>query len=66
MSATLADIKPTFGECVVLTKKALTINMLEVNCFQSLTVTQSFLSQHKTHMREMVNYFLLDVAQVYY
>ena len=39
--------------------------MLEVNCFQTPTVTQPFVSQHKAHMREMVNYFLIDVAQVY-
>ena len=64
-SATLADIKPTFGECAVLAGKALTVNMLEVNCFQTPTVTHLFVSQHKAHMREMVNYFLIDVAQVY-
>ena len=46
-SATLADIKLTFGECAVL------------------AVTQPFVSQHKAHMRGMVNYFLIDVAQVY-
>ena len=28
-------------------------------------VTQPFVSQHKAHMREMVNYFLINVAQVY-
>ena len=28
-------------------------------------LTQPFVSQHKAHMREMVNYFLIDVAQVY-
>ena len=39
--------------------------MLEGNCFQIPTVTQSFVSQHKAHIREMVNYFLIDVAQVY-
>ena len=50
-SATLADIKPTFGECTVLAGKALTVNMLEVNCFQTPMVTQPFVSQHKTHMR---------------
>ena len=38
-SATLADIKPTFGECAVFAGKALTVNMQEVNCFQSPTVT---------------------------
>ena len=27
-SATLADIKPTFGECALLAGKALTVNML--------------------------------------
>ena len=63
-SATLADIKPTFGECAVLAGKALTVNMLEVNCFQTPTVTQAYVSQHKALMREMVNYFLIDVAQV--
>ena len=62
---TLADIKPTFGDCAVLAGEALTVNMLEVNCFQTPTVTQPFVSQHKAHMREMVNYFLIDVAQVY-
>ena len=64
-SATLPCIKPSFGECAVLAGKALTVNMLEVNCFQIPTVTQPFVSQHKAHMREMVNYFLIDVAQVY-
>ena len=49
-SATLADNIPTFGECVVLAEKALTANMLGVNCFQ---------------MRELVNYPLKDVGQVY-
>ena len=61
-SATVADIKPTFGECAVLAGKALTVNMLEVNCFQIRTVTEPFVPQH---MREMVNFFLIDVAQVY-
>ena len=27
--------------------------------------TQPFVSQHKAHMREMVNYSLIDVTQVY-
>ena len=49
----------------MLAGRALTVNMLEVNCFQSPTVKQPFVSQHKAHMREMVNYFLIDVAQVY-
>ena len=49
----------------MLAVKALTVNMLVVNCFQTPTVTQPFVSQHKAHMREMVNYFLIDVAQVY-
>ena len=44
----------------MLAGKSLIVNMLEVN-----TVTQPFVSQHKAHMREMVNYFLIDVAQVY-
>ena len=51
-SATLADIKPTFGKCAVLAGKALTVNMLEVNCFQTPMVTQPFVSQHKAHIRE--------------
>ena len=62
-SATLADIKPTFGKCAVFVGKS--VNMLEVNCFRSPTVAQSFVSQHKAHIRDMVNYFLIDVAQVY-
>ena len=49
----------------MLAEKAPTINMLEVNCLQMPTLTQPFVSQHKAHMREMVNYFLIDVAQVY-
>ena len=28
-------------------------------------VTQPFVSQHKAHMREMVNYSLIDITQVY-
>ena len=64
-SATLADIKPTFGDCAVLAGKALTGNMLWVNCFQIPMVTQPFVSQHKSHIRELVNYFLINIAQVY-
>ena len=45
--------------------KALTVNMLEVNCFQTPSVTQPFVSQHKAHMREIVKYFLIDVTEVY-
>ena len=48
----------------MLAGEALTVNMLEVNCFQNPTVTP-FVSQHKAHMREMMNYFLIDVSQVY-
>ena len=64
-SARLADIKPTFGECAMLFGKGLTVNMLRVNCFQTPMVTQPFVSQHKNHIRELVNYFLIDVVQVY-
>ena len=49
----------------MLAGEALTVNMLEVNCFQIPTATQPFVLQHIAHMREMVNYFLIDVAQVY-
>ena len=56
-SATLADIKPTFGECVVLSWKAITVNMLEVNCFQTPMVTQPSVSQHKAHMKEIGELF---------
>ena len=28
-------------------------------------VTQPFVSQHKADIRELVNYFLIDVAEVY-
>ena len=49
----------------MLAGKALTFNMLEVYCSQIPTVKQPFVSQHKAHMREMVNCFLIDVAQVY-
>ena len=60
------NVRPTFGECAVLAGKALTVNMLGVNCFQTPMVTQPFVSQHKAHIRELVNYFLIaDVAQVY-
>ena len=61
----MAEIKQTFGECAVLAGTALTVNMLEVNCFHTPMVTQPFVSQHKAHMREIVNYFLIDAAQVY-
>ena len=61
----MANFKTTFGECALLAGKALTVNMLEVNCFQTPTVTQLLVSQHKAHMREMVNYSLIDVTQVY-
>ena len=33
--------------------------------FPDPVVTQPFVSQHKAHIRELVNYFLIDVAQVY-
>ena len=49
----------------MLAGKALTVNMLWVNCFQTPMVTQLFVSQHKAQMGELVNYFLIDVAQVY-
>ena len=61
----MANIKPTFGECGVWAGKALNVNMLDVNCFQIPMVTQPFVSQHKAHVREMVNYLVIDVAQVY-
>ena len=64
-SATLIDIKPTFSACAVLAEKALTVNMLEINCFQTSMATQACVSQHKAHIRELVNYFFIDVAQVY-
>ena len=44
--------------------KAQTVNMLRVSCFQTPMVTQPFVSQHKAHMKDLVNYFLIDVAQV--
>ena len=28
-------------------------------------ITQPFVSQHKAHIGELANYFLIDVAQVY-
>ena len=58
---------PTINQHLVsvLAGKALTVNMLEVNCFQSPTVAQPFVSQHNAHIREMVNYFHIDVVQVY-
>ena len=49
----------------MLARKALTVNMLQVNCFQIPTATQPFVLQHIAHTREMVNYFPIDVAQVY-
>ena len=49
----------------MLAGEALSANMLEVNCSQIPTVTQHFMSQRRAHMREMVNYFLIDVAQVH-
>ena len=39
--------------------------MLGINRFQTPTVTQPFMSRLKAHMRELLNYFLIDVAQVY-
>ena len=65
-SATLADIKPAFGECAVLAGKALTVNVLVGNCFQIPTATQPFVLQPKANMREMVHCFLIDFAQVKY
>ena len=49
----------------MLAGKALTVNMLKVSCFQTPMLTQPSVSQHKTHTRELVNYVLIDVAQVY-
>ena len=53
----LADINPTFGECAVLAWETLTVNILEVNCFQTPMVTQPFVSQHKAMMREICELF---------
>ena len=49
----------------MLAGKALTVNMLEVNCIQTPMITQPFVSQHKAYIGELLNYFLIDVAQVY-
>ena len=64
-SATLANIKPTFSECALFAGKALTVNTREGQLFLALMVTQPFVFQHKAHMGELVNYLLIDVAQVY-
>ena len=45
--------------------KALPVNMRVGQLFLDPLVTQKFVSRHKAHMREMVNYLLIDVAQVY-
>ena len=37
----------------------------EGKLFPTPMVTKLFVSQHRAHIREMVNYFLIDVAQVY-
>ena len=60
----LADIKQLSGECAVLAGEALLVDMLWVNCFQTPMVTQPFVSQHKAHIGELMNYLLIDVAQV--
>ena len=62
-SATLADNKPTVGECALGWESS----FCQYAGGQLFPVphTQPFVSQHKAHMREMVNYFLIDVAQVY-
>ena len=62
-SATLANIKPTFGECAVFAGKALTVNtrggQLFLDSHGNTTICVSTESPH-----ELVNYLLVDVAQV--
>ena len=46
-SATLADLKPTFGERAMLAGKILTVNMLWVKFFQTPMVTTVCVSTQK-------------------
>ena len=64
-SATFSNIKPTFGESAVFAGKALTVNTREGQLFLDPMVTQPFVFQHKAHMRELVKYLPIDVAQSY-
>ena len=63
-SVTLADFKPTLFWW--LCRAGWESSYCQyAGGLQIPTVTQPFVSQHKAHMREMLNYFLIDVAQVY-
>ena len=64
-SATLASIKPIFGECAVFAGTALTVNTHQSQLFLDPHGNTTICFPHKAHMRELVNYFLIDVPQVY-
>ena len=49
----------------MLAGKALTVNMLEVTCFQTpIMVTQPFVSQHKAHIWELANYLEMSLKYI--
>ena len=62
-SATSANIKPS--ECAVFAGKALTVNTREGQLVLDPHGNTTIVFQHKAHMRELVNYLLIDVAQIY-
>ena len=45
--------------------KALTVNTREDQLFLDPHGNTPFVFQHKAHVRELVNYLLIDVARVY-
>ena len=57
------NIKPS--ECAVFAGKALTVNAREGQLVLDPHGNTTIVFQHKAHMRELVNYSLIDVAQIY-
>ena len=58
------NIKPTLGECVVLPGEARTVNMRGSQLFLA-PHGKTFVSQPKAHLKELANYLLLNIAQIY-
>ena len=61
----MANFKPAFGVCAMFAGKVRTVNMRWGQLFLDSSVTQTCVSQHKAHIKELVNYLFLEVAQVH-
>ena len=57
--------KPTFVKCAVFAGKALTVNTHECQMFLDPHGNTTICVSVQNHMRELVNYLFIDVAQVY-